>query len=182
MADHVPADASERWVASEARVLREASEMVTSGATLFGMDLDRLAAGALRGIVGAMSMTGYRTLAAEFGLLGQGTPPERVADEAIPKLMAVVPAPMRPGVVDLLHVGYGAFGGAIYAAIPPRWRRHWASGPAFGMALWLGYNAGIVPLLELHPDRPRRPHEVVVLAGDHVLYGVVIGRLGGRPI
>ncbi len=146
------------------------------------MDSGSLAAGAMRGVVGAMSMTGYRTLAAELGLLGQGTPPERIADEAIPKVMAAVPASMRPGVVDLLHVSYGALGGAVYAAIPPRWRRHWVSGPLFGMALWIGYNAGIVPLLHLHPDHPRRPHEVAVLAGDHLLYGVVIGRLGGRPI
>ena len=55
-----------------------------------------------------MSMTGYRTLAAEFGLLDQGTPPERMADEAIPKLITAVPEPMRPAVVDLLHLGYGA--------------------------------------------------------------------------
>lgn len=126
-------------------------------------------------------MTGYRTLAAEFGLLAQGTPPERMADEAIPKLMAAVPGPMRAGVVDLLHLSYGAFGGAVYAILPPTWRRHWVSGPLFGMTLWLGYNAGIVPLLRLHSDHPRRPHEVAVLAGDHVLYGVVIGRLGDRP-
>jgi hypothetical protein len=50
----------------------------------------------------------YRTLAAEFGLLDQGTPPERMADEAIPKLMAAVPEGMRPAVVGLLHLGYGA--------------------------------------------------------------------------
>ena len=47
------------------------------------------------------------------------------------------------------------------------------------MALWLGYNAGIVSLLRLHPNR-RRPHEVAMLAADHLLYGLVIGRLGGR--
>jgi hypothetical protein len=146
------------------------------------MDSGRFAAGALRGVVGAMSMTGYRTLAAEFGLLDQGTPPERMADEAIPKLMAAVPEPMRPAVVDLLHLGYGALGGAVYTAVPQRWRRHWASGPAYGTALWLGYNAGIVPLLQLHPGRPRRPHEVAMLAADHLLYGLVISRLGGRPI
>ena len=146
------------------------------------MDSGRLAAGALRGVVGAMSMTGYRTLAAEFGLLDQGTPPERMADEAIPKLMAAVPEPVRPAVVDLLHLGYGALGGAVYTAVPQRWRRHWASGPVYGMALWLGYNAGIVPLLRLHPDRRRRPHEVAMLAADHLLYGLVIGRLGGRPV
>jgi len=37
----------------------------------------RFAARALRGVVGAMSMTGYRTLAGEFVLLDQGTPLER---------------------------------------------------------------------------------------------------------
>jgi hypothetical protein len=31
------------------------------------MDSGSLAAGALRGVVGAMSMTGYRTLAAQLG-------------------------------------------------------------------------------------------------------------------
>ena len=77
------------------------------------MDSGRFAAGALRGVVGAMSMTGYRTLAAELGLLDQGTPPERMADEAIPKLMATVPESARPAVVDLLHLGYGALGGAV---------------------------------------------------------------------
>lgn len=140
-----------------------------------------LAAGALRGVVGAMSMTGSRTLAAEFGLLGQGTPPERIADEAIPALLVPVPKQIRPGVVDVLHLGYGAFGGALYATFPERWRRHRASGPLFGMALWFVYNAGLVPLLRLHPDRPRRVHELAVLAADHMLYGVVVGRLGGRP-
>ncbi len=109
---------------------------------LSGMDWGRLAAGALRGVVGAMSMTGYRTLAAEFGLLDQGTPPDRMADEAIPKLMAAVPEPVRPAVVDLLHLGYRAFGGVVYAAVPQRLRRHWASGPVYGMALWLGYTPG----------------------------------------
>jgi hypothetical protein len=143
------------------------------------MDSGSLAAGALRGVIGAMSMTGSRTLAAEFGLLDQGTPPERIADEAIPKLMAAVPESARPGVVDLLHLGYGALGGAVYTAVPQRWRRHWVSGPAYGMALWLGYNAAAVPLLRLHPDRSRRPHEVVMLAADHLLYGLVIGWLGG---
>jgi hypothetical protein len=50
------------------------------------------------------------------------------------------------------------------------------------MTLSLGYNAGIVPLLRLHSDRPRRPHEVAMLAAEHLPYGLVIGRLGGRPI
>ena len=43
--------------------------------------------------------------------------------------MAAVPEPVRPAVVDLLHLGYGAPGGAVYIALPQRWLRHWASGP-----------------------------------------------------
>jgi hypothetical protein len=105
-----------------------------------------------------------------------------MADEAIPKLIAAVPEPMRPAVVDLLHPGYGTLGGAVYTAVPQRRRRHWASGPVYGMALWLGYNAGTVPLLRLHAERRRRPHELAMPAADHLLYGLVIGRLGGRPI
>lgn len=146
------------------------------------VDASLLTAGALRGVVGAMSMTGFRTLAAELGLLDQGTPPERMAEEAIPRLMAAVPSAMRPGVLDLLHLSYGGIGGAIYTVIPPRWRRHWVSGPLFGMTLWLGYNTVLVPLLRLHPNRSRRPHEVAMLAMDHLLYGVIVGRLGGRPV
>jgi hypothetical protein len=54
---------------------------------------------------GALSMTGYRTPAGESGSLDRGTPPERMADEAIPKLMAAVPEPMRPAVAALPHLG-----------------------------------------------------------------------------
>jgi uncharacterized membrane protein YagU involved in acid resistance len=96
--------------------------------------------------------------------------------------MAAVPSGTRPGVVDLLHLSYGGVGGAAYTLIPPRWRRHRAAGPLFGLALWLGYNAVLLPLLRLHPDRSRRPHEVAVLAADHLLYGIVVGRLGGQPV
>lgn len=155
---------------------------MTTHARALRLDGGTLAAGALRGVVAAMSMTGFRTLGAEFGLLDQGTPPERMADEAIPKLMAVVPAHLRPGVVDLLHLGYGGLGGAVFATIPDRWRRHWSAGPLFGTALWVGYNAAIVPALGLHAEQRRRPHEVAMLAGDHLLYGAVIGWLGGRPV
>jgi hypothetical protein len=143
------------------------------------MNASMLAAGALRGVAGAMSMTGARTLAAELGLLDQGTPPERMADKALAPAMAAVPEGLRPAVVDLLHLGYGALGGVIYVAVlPVKWRRHWISGPVFGSVLWLVYNAGLVPVLRLH-DQPRRPHEVAILAADHVLYGLTIGQLGG---
>ena len=146
------------------------------------MDEGRLAVGALRGVAGAMSMTGARTLAAELGLLSHGTPPEKMADEALAPVMAAVPEALRPAVVDLLHLGYGALGGAVYATVlPVTWRRHWAGGPVFGSALWLAYNLGLVPALRLNRDQPRRPHEIAVLAADHLLYGLMIGHLGGPP-
>jgi hypothetical protein len=72
------------------------------------------------------------------------------ADETIPKLMAAVPEPM--------HSAARLYGRpAALAAALGEWAgvRH---------PLWLGRNARIAPLLRLHPDRPRRPHEVAMLA------------------
>ena len=102
-----------------------------------------------------------------------------MTDEAIPKLMAAVPEPVRPAVVDLLHLGYRAFGGVVDTAVPQ-------------LAAALGERAGVRhgTLARLQRrDRPAAPaasrspppHEVAMLAADHLLYGLVIGRLGGRP-
>ena len=145
-----------------------------------GADGERLASGAARGVIGAMSMTGARTLAAELGLLDTGTPPESVAGQGLPQLMRPVPPRWRPAAVDVLHLLYGAGGGAAFGLLPSRWRRRWYSGPLFGLLLWLGYITGIAPLLGLHVERKRDLREWAVLAADHVLYGLVVSRLGNR--
>jgi hypothetical protein len=140
-----------------------------------------LVAGALHGVVGAMSMTGARTLASELGLLAAGTPPERVAAEGTPQLLRPVPPRLRPAAVDLMHLAYGAAGGAGYAALPARWRERRCVGQLFGTALWLTYLGGIAPLLGLHVERRRDMREWAVLAADHLLYGAVVSRTGVNP-
>lgn len=142
------------------------------------MDGEEVLSGAIRGVVGAMSMTGARTLTAELGLLDAGTPPESVAEEGLPQLVRPFPPRWRPAVVDVLHLGYGAAGGAAFSLLPRRWRRRWYSGPLFGLVLWLGYLTGIAPVLGLRIERRRDVREWAVLAADHVLYGLVIARLG----
>jgi hypothetical protein len=145
------------------------------------MDGEHVLRGATRGVVGALSMTGARTLASELRLLETGTPPERVAEDGLPRLVRSIPQEWRPAVIDMLHLGYGAAGGAAYSLLSPRWRRHWISGPAFGLVLWLGYITGIAPVLGLRIERRRDTREWIVLAADHMLYGLIISRLGGRP-
>jgi hypothetical protein len=142
------------------------------------MSGERILLGGLRGLVGAMSMTGARTLASEFGLLTKGTPPERVAEEGVPQVLAPVPPGMRPATVDVLHLGYGSAGGAAYGMLPLRWRRQWYTGPLYGIALWLAYLLVIAPLLGLRLERRREIRDWAVLAADHVLYGLVVSRLG----
>jgi hypothetical protein len=145
------------------------------------MYVEHVLRGAARGVVGALSMTGARTLASELCLLETGTPPESVVDEGLPRLVRSIPRERRPAVIDVLHLGYGAAGGAAFSLLPPRWRRHWISGPAFGLVLWLGYITSIAPVLGLRIERRRDVREWIVLAADHMLYGLVISRLGGRP-
>lgn len=142
---------------------------------------ERVLLGGLRGLVGAMSMTGARTLAAEFGLMTKGTPPERVAEEGVPRVLRPVDREIRPATIDVLHLGYGSAGGAAYAMLPLRWRQRWYCGPLYGIALWLAYLIGIAPLLGLRLERRREIREWAVLAADHVLYGLVVSRLG-RPV
>jgi hypothetical protein len=142
------------------------------------MDGTRIVLGGLRGLVGAMSMTGARTLASEIGLLTKGTPPERVVSEGMRPALRPVPEKLQPAVIDVLHLGYGSAGGAVFGMLPRRWRRNRFAGPLFGIALWFGYFTAIAPLLGLHLERHRPLREWAVLATDHVLYGLVVSRLG----
>lgn len=127
-----------------------------------------------------MAMTGARTLAAELGLLTKGTPPERVAAEGVPQVLRPVRPGLRPATVDLLHLAYGSAGGAAYAMLPCSWQRRRLTGPVYGIVLWLGYIVAIAPLLGLRLERRREVREWAVLAADHVLYGLVVSRLGVR--
>ena len=75
---------------------------------------------------------------------------------------------------EVFHWTYGAAGGAAFAALPRQLRAHRWAGPAYGLAIWLGFEAGIAPLLQLKQAGESRPAERAALAVDHLLYGLIL--------
>lgn len=140
-------------------------------------DVTRSAAGAWRGAVAAMAMSGVRELTISLGLV-ERPPPDEIAEEALPELLAAVPAAYRDAAVELAHWGYGAAMGAVFAGLPRRARRRAWSGPAYGLAVWALFETLAAPLLGLQPRTDRPLSERAAIALDHVLYGLV---LAGRP-
>ena len=66
--------------------------------------------------------------------------------------------------------------------LPTRFRRHGTAGPAYGLAIWLAFELGIAPLLHVQYAVERQVVGRLVLALDHVLYGVVVaGQLAPEP-
>jgi hypothetical protein len=134
---------------------------------------------AARGVVAAMAMTGMRKLTTGLGLVEQ-IPPEMVAEEGVPSLFARVPEAHRDEVVEVMHWAYGGVGGAVFGVLPRGFRRHRWAGPVYGLAVWLGFEAGIAPLLGLKGARQWRLAERAALAADHVLYGLVVAARPSR--
>jgi hypothetical protein len=132
--------------------------------------------GAARGTIGAMAMTGMRVLTTELGLLEQ-TPPDAVGTQrsrGIRTLLRRAPRKQRRGLIEAAHWAFGAGGGAAYGALPRELRaRRWA-GPIYGLAMWLGFELGIAPALGLTQSKRLRPVDRLALAGDHLLYGLVL--------
>jgi hypothetical protein len=127
-----------------------------------------------------MAMTGMRSFTADVGLLKQ-SPPQAIARQRARGLMRRVPRKRRRPVVEVMHWTYGGIGGAAFGLLPQALRRQVWSGPAFGLAAWLGFELGLAPLLGLSQSRSLRPVERAVLAADHLLYGVVVAETRRRP-
>lgn len=131
--------------------------------------------GAVRGIAGAVAMSLMRAVTTRAGLVAR-TPPDAIALERAPRLVAGLPRRLRRPAIELGHLTYGGIAGAAYATLPEAVRRFRASGPAYGIATWLVYEGVVAPALGLsHARRPRRV-ERLALAADHVLYGLVLSR------
>lgn len=126
-----------------------------------------------RGAVAAMAMSGVRSLTTSLGLV-RLTPPEEIGARGGAPLLARVPPERRGAVLELAHWGYGALGGALFAALPVRGR---AAGVAYGLALWAFFEAALAPTLGA-PERERPTSELLALAADHVFYGLVVGSRG----
>jgi hypothetical protein len=126
-----------------------------------------------RGLVGAMAMTGVRTFTESVGMLEE-SPPQAIVAEHAPRSVRRLAEEHRTAITELCHWTYGAIGGAMFAALPRFMRRHPVTGPAYGMAIWLGFEMGLAPLLGLEHAKSRRPVSRAVLALDHVMYGIVV--------
>ncbi len=109
-----------------------------------------------------MAMTGVRRMTTSLGLL-ERPPPERI-----------LPA-RRAEVVELSHWLFGAAAGAVFGAVVrPRAHGSWV-GPAYGLAIWGGFEAAVAPFLG--PEHPgvNSIASRLAVAADHVLYGVIVG-------
>src|SRR5699024_7170997 len=130
--------------------------------------------GAVRGAVGAMAMTGMRQLEVGMGAI-ERTPPEALLREGVPAILRSVPKHRRVAAIELMHWGYGAVAGSVYALAPAAFRRHWLSGPLYGVLIWGVFEFGLAPMLRLaHSHGPRFPGRTALLS-DHALLGVVVG-------
>ena len=137
-----------------------------------GGDIGR---GAVRGAVAAMAMTGVRRVTTGVGLVEQ-PPPERIAREGFPGILARVPRDHRDEAIELAHWAYGAVAGAAFGALPAGRRRGAWAGPLYGIGIWAAFEAVLAPLV-FGPRFARGPRilERLAIAGDHVLYGLVVG-------
>jgi hypothetical protein len=62
-------------------------------------------------------------------------------------------------------------------ALPGTVRRSPWAGPIYGLIVWLGFEWGIAPALGLSQAKHLRPVDRLALAGDHMLYGLVLSEM-----
>lgn len=135
---------------------------------------------ALRGVIGAMAMTGMRRVLVNIGLMEE-EPPNALVRQRARGLLRMVPRRRRRLPVELVHWAIGAAGGVGFALLPePARRRPWA-GPVWGLAIWASFDAGIAPLLGVDHARGRQVRQRIALIADHVLYGFVLSEMRARP-
>ncbi|GAA3549522.1 hypothetical protein GCM10022419_032340 [Nonomuraea rosea] len=120
-----------------------------------------------------MAMSGLRQFTTAMGLVKK-VPPEAVLERAAPRMIRRMPAGRRPAMVELVHWGYGTFGGLLFGLLPSGVRRRPWAGPAYGLAFWAVFETTIAPALGL-PRRSPTTAERLALLTDHLLYGTVVG-------
>lgn len=134
----------------------------------------------VRGLVAAMAMTGTRTVTASVAH-EEKSPPQAIVEKHAPPVLRL-PERHRHALIELLHWTYGAGGGVLFGLLPARVRGHAGAGPAYGLLFWLVFEFGIAPVLGVERARRRRLLWPVLVAFDHVLYGLVVaGRLAPEP-
>jgi hypothetical protein len=135
----------------------------------------------VRGLAAAMAMTGMRTVTSNAGLVDK-TPPVAIVERHAPRVAGRLKQGHREALTELAHWGYGAAGGVVFGLLPAKLRTHPATGPVYGLAIWLGFETAIAPLLGVHEVRRGPVLGRVVVALDHLLYGVLVAdRLAPEP-
>jgi uncharacterized membrane protein YagU involved in acid resistance len=133
-----------------------------------------------RGIVGAMAMTGIRVFALHAGVIRE-EPPSRLTRKQAHGLLKRVPRKRRRMLVELVHWAMGGAFGIAFALLPDGIRRERWSGPVYGLLVWLGFDAGVAPVLGLTERDWPKGRERLVFAIDHVLFGLVLSEQRSRP-
>lgn len=136
--------------------------------------------GALRGVIGAQAMTGMRALTVGLGLVDE-PPPRAILRQKSKGVFRLAPKKKRRAVQELMHWGYGAAGGAVFAALPDAAKAKPWFGPFYGLTLWAGFEFVQAPLMGLSQAKRVRPMERPALVVDHLLYGLVLSETHLRP-
>jgi len=121
-----------------------------------------------------MAMTGVRRVTTDLGLVRK-PPPERIATEGIPGLFARFAPEHHEAVIEVCHWGVGAVGGIGFRIFPAALRARFWAGPAYGLAILAVFETAIAPGLGI-AARDQTVSERLALAGDHLVYGIFLGR------
>lgn len=142
-----------------------------------GWDMASTLRASVRGLIAAMAMSGMRELTANVGLL-EKSPPKVILERHAPKKVKHLATEHRSAIIELAHWCYGTAGGAIFGLLPRRLRAAPWIGPVYGLSIWLVFELGIGPLLDVQYPEQRRLSHRIMLALDHMMYGIVVaGRL-----
>jgi len=144
------------------------------------MEIGMLGHATMRGAIAAMAMTGMRQVTVGLGLVKE-TPPRAIFRQKAKGLIRRVPRANRRAAIEVVHWGYGAGAGAAYGALPENLRQTRWSGLIYGLAIWVGFEAGVAPVLGLEQAKRLRPIERLAFAADHLLYGFVLSEMHKRP-
>ena len=126
----------------------------------------------LRGVIGAMAMTGLRVFAQHAGLIRED-PPSRLVRKQKGR---------RPRwVVELVHWSMGGLFGIGFGLLPEGLRRRRWSGPVYGLLVWMGFDAVVAPALGLTERDWPKGRERTVFVADHLLFGLVLSEMHARP-
>jgi uncharacterized membrane protein YagU involved in acid resistance len=120
----------------------------------------------IRGVIGAMAMTGVRVFAVHAGLIRED-PPSRMVRKHRGR---------RPRwIVELVHWAMGGAFAIGYGLLPEARRGRAWSGPLYGLVVWLGFDAVVAPALGLNERGWPKGRERAVFVADHLLFGLVLG-------